>query len=211
LEVYEVSEERILAELRPATIHRELHRYHLSNPDLRTALANAAVKSLGSAGSWALLNTYLHILPRFTKVVRNENTGEVGLTIDDQAINEAIKEERKNGSEEFKFYVKASEAIKPRASDYLVFSLYEEVLKTILVMTKGYRNINLRLLNLISPPNINLTARFGEESGGGVPYLAGRMDIEGRIPHQPQAPPTEQEQGEHKFSYRDLLKRRGRR
>ena len=205
-----MSEERILAELSPEKIHRELHRYHISNPDLRTALANAAVKSLGSAGSWALLNTYLHILPRFTKVVRNENTGEVGLTIDDQAINEAIKEERKNGSEEFKFYVKASEAIKPRASDYLVFSLYEEVLKTTLVMTKGYRNINLRLLNLISSPNINLTARLGEE-GGGVPYLAGRMDIEGRIPHQPQAPPAEQEQGEHKFSYRDLLKRRGRR
>ena len=206
-----MSEEKILAELSPEKIHRELHRYHISNPDLRTALANAAVKSLGPAGSWALLNTYLYILPRFTKVVRNPVTGEVGLTINDEEINEAIKEERKNGSEEFKFYVKASEAIKPRATDYLTFSLYEEVLKTILVMTKGYRNINLRLLNLISPPNINLTARFGEESGGGVPYLAGRMDIEGRIPHQPQASDMEQERDERKFSYRDLLKRRGRR
>ena len=205
-----MSEEKILAELSPEKIHRELHRYHISNPDLRTALANAAVKSLGSAGSWALLNTYLYILPRFTKVVRNSVTGEVGLTISDEAINEAIKEERKNGSEEFKFYVKASEAIKPRATDYLTFSLYEEVLKTTLVMTSGYRNINLRLLNLISPPNINLTARFGEE-GGGVPYLAGRMDIEGRIPHQPQASDMEQERDERKFSYRDLLKRRGRR
>jgi len=205
-----MSEEKILAELSPEKIHRELHRYHISNPDLRTALANAAVKSLGSAGSWALLNTYLYILPRFTKVVRNSVTGEVGLTISDEAINEAIKEERKNGSEEFKFYVKASEAIKPRATDYLTFSLYEEVLKTTLVMTSGYRNINLRLLNLISPPNINLTARFGEE-GGGVPYLAGRMDIEGRIPHQPQASDMEQEQAERKLSYRDFSKRMGRR
>ena len=202
-----MSEERILAELSPEKIHRELHRYHISNPDLRTALANAAVKSLGSAGSWALLNTYLHILPRFTKVVRNENTGEVGLTIDDQAINEAIKEERKNGGEEFKFYVKASEAIKPRASDYLVFSLYEEVLKTTLVMTKGYRNINLRLLNLISPPNINLTARFGEEGRSGEPYEWGRMEIRGPSEQEFQTSEKEQESKGKKISYQELWRR----
>ena len=205
-----MSEEEFLAKLSPERLHKELHRYHISNPDLRTALANAAVKSLGSAGSWALLNTYLHILPRFTKVVRNPETGEVGLTISEEEINKAIEEERKNGGEEFKFYAKASESIKPRASDYLVFSLYEEILKTILVMTQGYRNINIRLLNLVSPPNINLTARLGEE-GGAVPYISGRMEIGGGEPQQRKPPPLAagEEQAERKLSYRDLFKRRG--
>jgi len=202
-----MSEEEFLAKLSPERIHKELHRYHVSNPDLRTALANAAVKSLGSAGSWALLNTYLHILPKFTKVVQNPETGEVGLTIDEKAINKAIEEERKKGDEDFKFYVKASEAIKPRASDYLVFTLYEEILKTTLVMTQGYRNVNLRLLNLVSPPNINLTARLGEE-GGAVPYISGRMEIGGgETQRQQKSQPPEEEQAERKISYRDLFKR----
>jgi len=205
-----MSEERILAELSPERIHKELHRYHVSNPDLRTALVNADVKSLGPAGSWALLNTYLYILPRFTKVVRNPETGEVGLTIDEQEINRAIAEERKSGDDDFKFYAKVSEPIRPRATDYLIFSLYEEILKTILVMTHGYRSINMRLLNLISPPNISLTARLGEEPGG-VPYISGRMEIGGgELQRQARLSP-QGEGGERRLSYRDLLRRGERR
>ena len=203
-----MSEEYPLDRINPEKIHKGLHRYHIANPDLRTALANAGVVRLGSAASWALLNTWLDILPEYVRVKRNPRTGEVILDIDTTAINQALEEERRNPDRVNRlFYVKLSESPRPKARHYVTFALFEEVLKTLLVMTPGARNINLRLLNLISPPTWTVGVSVGEKSGG-VPYVSGSMEISGGE----QTSPLTQRQGrgrepEQKLSYMELAKR----
>ena len=202
-----MSEERILEELGPVKQHIRALEYHIADPELRILLADAGVKRLRGAPVWALKNVYLFILPRFTRVHPDPVSGKVGLKIDVDRINKAIEEERKKDNEEYKFYVKASEAIKPRATDYLLFSLYEELFKTELTMTPGVRYVNLRLLNQLSPPNINLTARFGEEGRSGEPYEWGRMEIRGSSEQEFQILEKEQESKGKKISYQELWRR----
>lgn len=192
------SEERMLERVSPDRMHIRLHRYHVVNPDLRTALSNAGVKALGPGPSFAINNNNFFVMPFYVAPHRDPATGDVLMTTDVESLARDIEETRKNGDMwKPKLYVKVSEPVKPNAPFYVIATMMEENLKTLLVMAPRYSMTASRLMDIAVPPRIDVGVRIGEESHGGVPYISGQLEIETPSSQQPEA----------KVSYRDLMKR----